>query len=224
MKQSLLPTMLYQLNRLRHFITRPVTLGVRLILVSTPTDASRLCHPERRYAKAEGNVILSAVEGSRDSSRAFGMTSQSPGTTKGSSGMTRSSEVLLVQHTYQPYWFLPGGRIERHETPEAAARREAAEEVGATLGALRLFGLYTNFYEHKSDHILVFTCEDFTLTGQGDRTRLLEGRPTSKLARLEIAQRAFFDITHLPKDISPGCRRRVREYLQAPAWPIVGDW
>lgn len=187
MRRSLLLTALYQLNRLRQLITRPVTLGVRLILVAG--DSS----PDMSFV------------------RTFG--------TKGSSG------ILLVQHTYQPYWFLPGGRIERYETPEAAARREAAEEVGATLGDLRLFGLYANFYEYKSDHIVVFACEDFTLTEPGDgMPTSFEGRPTSRMTRFEIAQRAFFDITHLPEDISPGCGRRVREYLQAPAWPIVGDW
>jgi 8-oxo-dGTP pyrophosphatase MutT (NUDIX family) len=187
MRRSLLLTVLYQINRLRQLITRPVTLGVRLLLVAG--DSS----PDMSFV------------------RTFG--------TKG------SSEILLVQHTYQPHWFLPGGRVERYETPEAAARREAAEEVGATLGDLRLFGLYANFYEYKSDHIVVFACEDFTLAGpEGEMSFQRKGRPTSRIARFEIAQRAFFDVNHLPEDISPGCGRRVREYLQEPAWPIVGNW
>ena len=39
-------------------------------------------------------------------------------------------------------WCIPGGRLERGESPEQAARRETREEAGATLGPLRLLGWY----------------------------------------------------------------------------------
>jgi ADP-ribose pyrophosphatase YjhB (NUDIX family) len=105
------PRLLYQLNRLRYRLTRPVTLGVRLLLL-------------------------------------------------------QEGKVLLVQHTYQPERYLPGGKVEHGETTEDAARREAREEVGATLGPLRLFGVYTNFYEGRSDHIIVFACDDVRLANK----------------------------------------------------------
>lgn len=40
--------------------------------------------------------------------------------------------VLLVRHTYgdRRCWELPGGGVRRAEAPEAAARREAREELG----------------------------------------------------------------------------------------------
>lgn len=45
----------------------------------------------------------------------------------------RGGEVLLVRRARPPYaglWSLPGGKIEPGETPEAAMRRELAEETG----------------------------------------------------------------------------------------------
>ncbi|MFE2379515.1 GNAT family N-acetyltransferase [Streptomyces sp. NPDC059398] len=45
-------------------------------------------------------------------------------------------EVLLVERGREPYrgdWALPGGKVERHESPEDAACRELAEEAGLPL-------------------------------------------------------------------------------------------
>lgn len=42
-------------------------------------------------------------------------------------------QVLLVSHSYKPQWGLPGGITKRGEAPEAAARRELLEEVGASI-------------------------------------------------------------------------------------------
>ena len=38
--------------------------------------------------------------------------------------------ILVVRPTYTNDWMLPGGRVERGETPHAAAVREAREETG----------------------------------------------------------------------------------------------
>jgi ADP-ribose pyrophosphatase YjhB (NUDIX family) len=38
--------------------------------------------------------------------------------------------VLLIRHLYRKRWGVPGGLLERHETPTDAARREVREEVG----------------------------------------------------------------------------------------------
>jgi ADP-ribose pyrophosphatase YjhB (NUDIX family) len=41
--------------------------------------------------------------------------------------------VLLIRQSYRPRWGLPGGLLRRGEGPEAAAHREAAEEVGVRI-------------------------------------------------------------------------------------------
>lgn len=116
--------------------------------------------------------------------------------------------VVLVEHTYRPGWFLPGGGLKRGETLEAAARREAREETGATIGELKLLGLYSNFREAPSDHIAVFACDDFTLHAVDDP---------------EIARVQAFPVDDLPDGLSPGTSRRIAEYLSG-NFPVVARW
>ena len=149
-----LPRLLYKINKLRWYVTRPTTVGVRLILV-------------------------------------------------------RDGAVLLVKHTYQRDWYLPGGGVRRGETLEEAARREAEEELGADMGHLHLHGVYSSFYEYKSDHVVVFSCDDFRLTGETDR---------------EIESFHFFELDHLPEGVSPGSVRRIREHVNGDGSPVVGLW
>ena len=151
---KLVARLIYRLNRLRWRVCRPVTLGVRVLLVK------------------EGSVVL-------------------------------------VKHTYHDHWYLPGGGVKRGETLEDAARREAAEEVGATLGELRLVGAYSSFREHKSDHVVVFACGEFTLAGG---------------AHWEIEGVESFGVGDLPEDVSPATRRRIEEYVGGAELPVVGRW
>ncbi|MEP6870250.1 MAG: NUDIX domain-containing protein [Anaerolineaceae bacterium] len=125
--------------------------------------------------------------------------------------LVRDGQVLLVRHTYRDGWFLPGGGVKRRETLEAAARREAYEEVGATFGALRLMGAYSNFVEAASDHVVVFASESFELRANESA---------------EIAECRFFPLTDLPKGVAAGTLRRIEEYLQSatPDTPTSANW
>jgi 8-oxo-dGTP pyrophosphatase MutT (NUDIX family) len=123
--------------------------------------------------------------------------------------LIQDGRVLMVRHTYLPGWYFVGGGVEKGETLEEAARREAHEEVGAQLGELGLVGVYTHFIEGKSDHIAVFVCEDFTLSGKKD---------------FEIEEVRFFDLVHLPEELAPGQERRIQEYLAGNPTPRFGRW
>lgn len=120
--------------------------------------------------------------------------------------------VLLVRHTYQDGWLLPGGGVEKGETLEEAARREAREETGAQLGALELFGAYTNFAEYKSDHVAVFVCHEVTIPN------------TPRKSSPEIASIQFFPVYALPEDLLPGHRRRMQEFCAGERGPGHGRW
>jgi 8-oxo-dGTP pyrophosphatase MutT (NUDIX family) len=123
--------------------------------------------------------------------------------------MTQNGQVLLVRHTYGSGWLLPGGGAKPGETLEQAARRETLEELGAAPEHLRLEGIFSNFFEGKSDHIAVYSGE-------------IQAFPGHK--NLEIAEWRFFDPAALPPDTLPGHRRRIEEYFRQPAWPATGEW
>jgi 8-oxo-dGTP pyrophosphatase MutT (NUDIX family) len=46
--------------------------------------------------------------------------------------------VLIVQPTYRPEWLIPGGAVERSESPRDAYIREVSEELGLTVVIGRL--------------------------------------------------------------------------------------
>lgn len=113
--------------------------------------------------------------------------------------------VLLVRHTYLPGWYLPGGGVEKGETLEEAAIRELDEEVGVTpSGRPVLFHAYSNFTEHKCDHIALYEVRDFAI------------RPNPNF---EIAEHGFFDPDALPETTSRATLRRLMEWrgLEAPS-------
>ena len=122
--------------------------------------------------------------------------------------LIKDDHVVLVKHTYQDAWYLPGGGIKRNESLEQAIRREAAEECGATINQIRFLGVYTNFVNYKNDHISLFVSDDFTLKEKRDH---------------EIEQVALFPIQQLPEKLSPGSQRKIEAYINGSLQP-TGIW
>jgi 8-oxo-dGTP pyrophosphatase MutT (NUDIX family) len=111
--------------------------------------------------------------------------------------MVRDGQVILIKHSYQDAWFLPGGGVKRGETLEQAIRREAAEECGAVLHRVNFIGTYTNFIEYKSDHVSLFLSKDFSLHEKRDH---------------EIEMVSAFPFEELPANTSPGSRRKIAAF------------
>lgn len=72
--------------------------------------------------------------------------------------------ILLVRRSDTGEWCMPGGAAEVGESPSAAAVREAYEETGLRVRAVRVLGVYDNRsagYGKGAQHLyhLVFECE-----------------------------------------------------------------
>lgn len=64
--------------------------------------------------------------------------------------------LLLVRLSYRQEWNFPGGGIRPGETPEAAARRELAEEIGLTAPSLRPAGVVCGPWDGRRDRVHLF--------------------------------------------------------------------
>ena len=120
----------------------------------------------------------------------------------------KDEQFVLVKHTYQDAWYLPGGGVKRGETLEGAIRRESAEECGATLNQIELLGIYSCFNEYKSDHITLFLSTDFILDVKDDQ---------------EIEQVSSFTFDQLPENTSPGSRRKIEAFINE-SLELSGLW
>ena len=122
------------------------------------------------------------------------------GLTLGVRGVVTDTEgrVLLIEHTYTPGWYLPGGGVERGETLETALARELLEEAGVVMDARpKLLSSHDNGKGFPGDHVLIY--------------RIGAWRAVEATQRGEILNRGWFAPDALPEDTTPATRRRIAE-------------
>lgn len=124
------------------------------------------------------------------------------GMTLGVRGLVRDPEgrILLVEHTYIPGWYMPGGGVERGETPEDALGRELVEEGGVRLIERPvLFSVHDNGRGFVGDHVLVYHARRWAAC--------------EATSRGEIHDLGWFEPHALPAETTIGTRRRIEEAL-----------
>jgi 8-oxo-dGTP pyrophosphatase MutT (NUDIX family) len=120
----------------------------------------------------------------------------------------REGKVLMLHRSDNDCWCFPGGAVEMGEKVEEAAAREVWEEMGLTVGELKLFGVFSGkelYYKYPNgDEVfnvdVVFTCDSYS----GEITINSEGKGYR-----------FFEIGSLPREISPPVRPVVDELVKS---------
>lgn len=109
-------------------------------------------------------------------------------------------KILFVHIGYgHRCWTVPGGGVKRGESFEDAVRREIFEEVGITLGEVKMFTEFVRTKEYKIDTIQCFYSR-------------VES-PDFKIDNLEIVEARWSDIDDIPKPHRPGLME-VLSYLK----------
>ena len=104
--------------------------------------------------------------------------------------------VLLVRHSYIPGWHLPSGGVGRGEHPDAAIRRELAEEVGLSGGVFHSVSFYARKAGWVSAPVAFYR---------------VEGGSVNFRPNLEVRAICFADPSAPPPGTASGTLRRLTE-------------
>ncbi|HZS23276.1 MAG TPA: NUDIX hydrolase [Pseudonocardiaceae bacterium] len=125
--------------------------------------------------------------------------------------------VLLVHPTYKETWDIPGGYVERGESPAAACRRELNEELGLDRHPLRLLAVDWAPSENEGDKLLfLFDCGELG----DDKSRI-------QLDNVELDRHKWVELSELGDFVIDRIARRINsvaaggpQYLEHGCTPV----
>lgn len=118
--------------------------------------------------------------------------------------IAKSNKFLLLrrssgEHSYAGCWGLPGGSVEKNETPTDAIIREVKEETGLEIPNMRFLNKYS--YHKTSMHVYVYNSSEFN--------------PNEIVLNEEHTEWGMFNYHELyqMKDVIPSTVRFIGDYL-----------
>jgi 8-oxo-dGTP diphosphatase len=127
----------------------------------------------------------------------------------------RAGGVLLVDPVYRETWDLPGGAVEAEESPQAACRREVAEELGLDRPVGRVLALdWVPSRPERPEGLIVVYDGGVLAASDIDTIVVPDG---------ELAGYAFVPADQVPKRVTPLVARRIAACLDALAAGTVAS-
>ncbi len=99
--------------------------------------------------------------------------------------------IILIERKNPPYgWAIPGGFVDYGESVEAAALREALEEVRLNIQLIEQFGVYSDPQRDSRQHTLSIV---FIATGRGCPQAADDAKTVQVFSLWELPQTLCFD-------------------------------
>lgn len=117
-------------------------------------------------------------------------------------------EIMLVKNSGANHFTLPGGKIDKWETPEECVLRELKEELNITGDIKYQLGTYVSSKEGKRDTVHIF---------------VVNTDAKNFKTQYELDDARWFKFTDLPQDLGPAATRRIKEF-QSGERGVRGVW
>lgn len=78
----------------------------------------------------------------------------------------KNNELLIVKPSYRNYWSIPGGVVEKNETPKNGCIREIQEEIGLSISKLQFLSVNYVFNNDERGESLLFIFYGGTLSNK----------------------------------------------------------
>ncbi len=111
------------------------------------------------------------------------------------------NRLLVLETTYRKEWLVPGGVVERNESPWEGARREAREEIGLELDRLEFAAMDWRSSDDEYDDSLHFVFDGGLLSAEQKAAIRVDG--------IEIAGYRFADRAEALKLLEPHLCKRI---------------